>query len=91
MDYKAFFDGGDYFDAVSRKKTDQSEKKPPAAKPEQQKPESGGKSEPPLAIAYVPMQVWQDLYEPEKGLSRGTVFAELDKPYIKGEVSYRGR
>lgn len=34
----------------------------------------------PLAYAYVPIQAWRMLYTPEKALSRGTLFEELDKP-----------
>ena len=34
----------------------------------------------PLAYAYVPMQRWQMLYPIDKGLMRGTLFEELDKP-----------
>ena len=33
-----------------------------------------------LAMAYVPYQCWRMLYEPDKALSRGTLFEELDKP-----------
>ena len=34
----------------------------------------------PLAYAYVPIQRWRMLYEPERALVRGTLFEELDKP-----------
>ena len=34
----------------------------------------------PLAYAYVPIQRWRMLYEPERALMRGTLFEELDKP-----------
>ena len=34
----------------------------------------------PLAYAYVPIQRWQMLYPLDKGLMRGTIFEELDKP-----------
>ncbi len=34
-----------------------------------------------LAMAYVARQEWQDLYETGLGLSRGTIFAQLDKPF----------
>ena len=37
-----------------------------------------------LAMAYVPSQPFSNLYSPEKGLRRGTVFADLDKPYEGG-------
>ena len=36
----------------------------------------------PLAMAYVPWQKWQDIYEPCKGLEHGTIFRELDKPFL---------
>ncbi len=35
----------------------------------------------PLAMAYVPWQKWQKIYEAEKALCRGTIFEELDKPF----------
>ena len=34
----------------------------------------------PLAYAYVPIQRWQMLYPVDRGLERGTLFEELDKP-----------
>ena len=34
-----------------------------------------------LAMVYSPMQSFTKLYEPAKALSRGTLFAELDKPF----------
>lgn len=41
---------------------------------------------PSLAIAYVPDQVWQKLYNTETGFQRGTIFEELDKPFLGREV-----
>lgn len=38
-------------------------------------------SEMPLAMAYVPWQMWRNIYETEKGFCRGTIFEELDKPF----------
>jgi len=35
----------------------------------------------PLAMAYVPMQRFENLYDSEHGLCRGTIFADLDKPF----------
>lgn len=35
----------------------------------------------PLAMAYVPMQQWKTVYSPQNGLSRGTIFPELDLPF----------
>ncbi len=34
-----------------------------------------------IAMAYVPWQEWQNLYEPDKGLRYGTIFEDLDKPF----------
>lgn len=36
---------------------------------------------PQLAVAYVPIQPWGPVYEPEKGLEKGTIFPPLWKPY----------
>lgn len=36
----------------------------------------------PLAMAYVPMQQWRDLYSADVGLQRGTIFSQLDKPFL---------
>ena len=38
----------------------------------------------PLAMAYVPMQRWCDTYEPAVGWDRGTIFPELDLPFLGG-------
>lgn len=35
-----------------------------------------------LAMAYVPMQKFEELYNPEVGFDRGTVFCRLDLPYL---------
>lgn len=35
----------------------------------------------PLAMAYVPWQRWQNIYDAEKGFCRGTIFQELDLPF----------
>ena len=34
-----------------------------------------------LAMMYVPVQQWQDIYEQDTALERGTLFTELDKPF----------
>lgn len=36
----------------------------------------------PLAMAYVPWQSWCNIYDVEKGFHRGTIFEELDKPFL---------
>jgi hypothetical protein len=38
----------------------------------------------PLAMAYVPWQSWNQVYEPPKALERGTLFPELDLPFLGG-------
>ncbi len=40
----------------------------------------------PIAMAYVPMQRFQELYSPETALRVGTLFKELDKPFLGSEV-----
>lgn len=36
----------------------------------------------PLGMAYVPWQIWDDVYDLNKGLHAGTIFPCLDKPFI---------
>ena len=105
MDYKSFFESDGYFDAVAKRKPEKPSEKPsaperppetscgPVGSPRPSSPVGSGIDALglPLAIAYVPRQAWRELYEPEKALSRGTVFKELDKPYKYGEGGYRGR
>lgn len=35
----------------------------------------------PIAMGYVPMQVWSQPMAPARGLQVGTIFADLDKPF----------
>ncbi|MGI6166970.1 MAG: spore coat associated protein CotJA [Eubacteriales bacterium] len=44
------------------------------------KRQTWGLSDYPLAMVYVPLQVWRGLYDPVTGHDRGTIFRELDKP-----------
>ena len=44
----------------------------------------------PLAMVYSPEQGFEDLYEPEEGLSRGTIFIALDFPF-EGDTMGRCR
>ena len=37
----------------------------------------------PLAMAYVPWQHWKDTYEPCKALKIGTIFPELNLPFME--------
>ena len=38
-------------------------------------------------MAYVPMQVLNTLYDPEEGFCQGTIFPELNKPWLVGGVN----
>ncbi len=42
----------------------------------------------PIGMAYVPWQKFQNLFEPEKGFQTGTIFIELDKPFL-GKGAFR--
>lgn len=44
-----------------------------------------------LAMAYVPWQHLDTVYDPEDGFSRGTIFPELDKPWMVGGGGSCGR
>lgn len=39
-------------------------------------------AETPVGMAYVPYQRWKNVYEPSAALDRGTVFEDLDKPFL---------
>lgn len=41
-------------------------------------------AETPIAMAYVPMQRFVKLYEPERGFDVGTLYEELNKPFLGG-------
>lgn len=38
----------------------------------------------PLAMSYVPMQTWSEPLPLDKAMTRGTIFRELDLPFIMG-------
>lgn len=38
----------------------------------------------PAAMAYIPFQQFEQIYPPEKALDYGTVFPELNKPFLGG-------
>ena len=46
----------------------------------------GGTTGRPLAMVYAPRQEWQALYDNEVGHERGTIFKELDFPFLGGDV-----
>ena len=39
----------------------------------------------PLAMVYSPAQRWGNLYTPEDALKNGTLFADLNFPWVAGE------
>jgi hypothetical protein len=39
----------------------------------------------PIGMAYVPYQMWGEVYDDENALTRGTMFPELDLPFCGGE------
>ncbi|MCI5596485.1 MAG: spore coat associated protein CotJA [Lachnospiraceae bacterium] len=40
----------------------------------------------PLAMACVPWQRWREIYQPDEGLSCGTIFKELNLPFTGRRV-----
>lgn len=36
----------------------------------------------PLAMAYVPWQTWDNIYDTEKGFQCGTIFQEMNLPFL---------
>ena len=50
--------------------------------------QSKHKNENVLGMAYVPDQEWREVYQADYGFSRGTIFAELDKPWLVGGTCY---
>ena len=37
-----------------------------------------------LAMAYVPRQTFKEIYPLDVALKKGTIFIELDKPFLRG-------
>ncbi len=38
----------------------------------------------PLAMSYVPFQQWGKVYDPHEGFHKGTIFPDLDFPFMRG-------
>ena len=62
---------------------------PMPPEPPQEAPEEAPYTARPLAMVYAPSQTFQNLYEPDEALSRGTLFAELDLPFEGRSVTRR--
>lgn len=43
------------------------------------------------AMVFIPVQYLECVYEPEYGFNRGTIFPELDKPWLVGGGCRCGR
>lgn len=43
----------------------------------------------PLGMSYVPWQNWEDMFDPENALERGTAFPSLEMPFCRKGV-YHG-
>ncbi len=67
---------------MRRALTNSSERVPPAVERK-----SWGLEEYPLASVYAPLQCWRNLYDNETGFSRGTIFKELDLPFLCSDKS----
>lgn len=61
---------------------------PPVAEPPVVQPPAVPCDDMVLVMSYVRMQEWDQTYEAETGLSRGTIFPELDLPFV-GEGACR--
>ncbi|MGM9636482.1 MAG: spore coat associated protein CotJA [Eubacteriales bacterium] len=46
---------------------------------------------PSLAMAYLPYQKWDCLYEPAEALQNATLFRELNKPFLAGRRGGSGK
>lgn len=57
---------------------------PPSA-PHSDARKSWGLEEYPLASVYAPLQAWRNLYDHDTGFSKGTIFKDLDLPFLCGE------
>ncbi len=57
--------------------------------PETSQKHSWGLENYPLASVYAPLQSFEELYDKENALQKGTVFAQLDLPFM-GESVYKG-
>ena len=44
----------------------------------------------PLASVYAPIQEWRELYDEERALKAGTLFSELDLPFVCGKSTKGG-
>lgn len=53
-------------------------------RPDNNRPVSRFPAETPIAMAYVPFQQWDEVYDDDDALSKGTLFPALDLPFKGG-------
>jgi hypothetical protein len=53
--------------------------------------DDGCPADPSLAMGYVPWQYFTRAYEPQKAMNTGTIFPELDKPFLGAQAGGRRR
>ena len=58
--------------------------RPPAQKPEECKCDLSCVDNLPVGSMYAPMQVFRNLYSPDAALDNGTLFCELNLPFLGG-------
>ena len=56
-----------------------------------QQPKTAFPAQTPIGMAYIPFQMWEKPYDDVVGMSRGTIFPSLDKPFIGEEAVNNGR
>ncbi len=44
----------------------------------------------PVAMAYVPWQCWEELYDLNRGYKTGTIFPSLNKPFMENSFCKGG-
>ncbi len=68
----------DFFDMFSDNKNSQK----PSVHPMKNHVHQQEDCEPVLAMSYIPKQEWGKTYEPQTGLEQGTIFPDLNFPFL---------
>lgn len=77
--------GPDYENPSSRPACGSPSPRPAHTRPSSHRRNSDSDcSDMPIGMGYVPWQVWNQPYPLEKGFVRGTIFPELDLPFVMG-------
>ena len=70
--------------------TQTAERPRPASSGQQNEACGSHPSVPQLAIAAIPLQQWEEPYQPSQALQCGTIFPSLNKPFYKTGGEFRG-